>query len=213
MNPTDIYAWCAAAYSDLSETELTLFTGECIAMNIDPRMRPKVVTPRRNPETGSIYAHRHTDYMEFTAEQIMRERNQRGLFGRETVWRAGTCQEHTDMCAIYGATAQGDLVATIPYTIDESPAYEAEVNRRYNEIIASISDKPTLVQRVALREEIRAELGPKPQPRLITGVGILPAAYAHETAGRRAMTREQRVVNLAKRDALDQQFPNMFAVR
>lgn len=215
MNAEEIRSWVFQAYNngEFTDGELEIFIGECLAMNIDPRMRPRIVTPRRSP-SGVVYAHRHTNFMEFTAESILRDQNKNGVFGREAMYRPEMGGDaNLKKLSDFGLTNPGDLLCEIPYTINEARAYYDEVDRRFNNEMAHLG-QITFAERLELRKEIKEILGEPPSPRVVTGIGTLPAATPHDVGvGRSRLTREQRVVILAKRDALDQVFPAMFSVK
>jgi len=212
MNPDEIRTWCHIEYAaNFGEDEIELFVGECLAMNIDPRMRPRIVTLRRLP-TGRVYAHRHTDFMQHTAEEILRQRNQSGLFGSPLVLEYGVSNADEKL-AEFGLAEKGDLYCEITFSINESRAYYDEFNRRYQHELAGLSGI-SFSERMEIRKEITAELGEPPKPRAVVGIGLLPANAPHEVAaGRVRITRAERVTRLAKRDAIDQVFPAIFNVK
>lgn len=212
MNPEDIRAWCHIEYAaNFTEDEIELFIGECLAMNIDPRMRPRVVTLRRLP-TGRVYAHRHTDFMQHTAEEILRQRGQSGVFGSALVLEYGVSNADSKLNE-FGLTEQGDLYCEITFIVNESRAYYDAFDARYQHEIAGL-EKITFAERLEIRKQITEEMGEPPKPRTVVGIGLLPASAPHETAaGRARITRVERVTRLAKRDAIDQVFPAIFNVK
>lgn len=208
MNFAEIQRWCLAEYPEYTEPEISQFTGECIAMNLDPRMRPRSVFPKRR-EDGKVYAHRVTRWMEDTVEEILRRTKKRATWGREAVYVVGMSDDHSRHCLKYGLNVFGDIAAEIELTIDSSAEFYDEVTRRVSEQVALMGGKVTMKERLALREEVIGVMGGQPEPRKVQGIGLLPIAVDHEppAIGRRRMTRIERATLLARRDAIDQVFP------